>query len=811
MDTLIKLILLLLVSISLYGANEKVSIQLQWLHQFQFGGFYAAKEMGFYDEVGLDVSIKEFNSTVVVVDEVVQNRSEFGVGRSSLLIDRSKGQPLIALGAIYQHSPSVLISTNKDIKSLDDLKNKNIMITENQARGASIKSMLLSQGLFVDDVNIQVHSFNLQDLIDGKTDAMACYISNEPYFLEEANVSYNVFNPKDYGFKFYGDILFTSEEQLKKYPKRTEDFYRASIKGWKWAFENVEKTASLIYNKYNTQNKSLESLIFEGNTLKKLALNKNGQIGFIDSEQLKKIHNIYSMTGHIKKPLDLNAFLDPLGFNKTTLNIGVLAKRGDDKTLQRWKPLAHYLNRVLEHYHVVIKPLHFDVIQESLKAKSIDFLLANTMHYVQLENKYGITRVATLEARGEDKGHLHNYFGGVLFTKKDSEIDSIEMVEDTKFAAVNENSFGGWLMVYELLYDNGLNKEDIDLTFYHTHDKVVYAVLEDEAEVGTVRSDTLEIMAAENKIDLNDIKILNPQHHLNFPYIVSTKLYPEWPFSKLQHISEEVATEMMMALITMPYDSKEAIASDIGGWTVPLDYSSVHAVLKKLKVSPYDNIEMGFIDFFQKYSLWFYSFIFLVFLGLLQYLSVRKVNAELDNKVDERTQALSKANKKLKVLAQKDSLTGINNRGYFLRLAEQFFNIAKRNNSPLQVLSLDIDYFKNINDTYGHQVGDVVLKLFCEHVNALVRKSDIFGRTGGEEFVICLQNTTHDQAVVFAHKVLKEVRSIVYKDDKGNEITFRVSIGIAELKDHNNFDALLNESDEALYKAKYSGRDCVRS
>ncbi|WP_304543983.1 ABC transporter substrate-binding protein [Sulfurimonas microaerophilic] len=810
MRTLLKFIIVLLLSSSLFGAKEKISLQLEWLHQFQFAGYYIAKERGYYEAIGLDVTIKEMTPKTNVVKEVVSQKAQYGIGRSSLLVNRAEGSPIVLLGAIFQRSPSVLISTNPKIKTLKDLNHKNIMITNDVANGATIKAMLLSKGLLYDNINFQQHSFKIKDLINGKTDAMACYLSNEPFFLERAGIPYKVFDPRDYGFDFYEDIIFTSEDELKNHPERAEAFYKASIEGWKWAFEHIEETAKIIHDKYNSQNKSIESLIYEGKILKKLALNKNGDIGTISLKQIDKIVNWYRVTGLLEQKFDFTPYIDPSGYNKKRLNIGILAKRGGAKTLERWEPLATYLNRSLEEYHVVIHPLSFDEIEEHLKKKSIDFLLVNSVNYVQLENQYGISRIATLKSKCLKKKTC-SYFGGVIFTSKESKVKNIEMVKGRKFAAVNEDSFGGWIMAYELLHDRGMDVDDIKLKFYDTHDAVVYAVLNSQAEIGTVRSDTLEHLAKEKQIDLENIRILNTQQYQDFPYATSTKLYPEWPFAKLKHVPENTAKEVMTALINMPENSPEAIAADIGGWTVPLDYSSVHEVLKKLHLQPYDKVEITPFDVLKKYAIWIYVFISILIVGIIQFLHIRRVNLELDRKVHERTEELYEANNRLKELAHTDALTGIHNRGYFMELAEQLFKVAKRNNSPFQLLSLDIDYFKDVNDTYGHQVGDEVLKLFADKIGSLLRESDIFGRIGGEEFVICLQNTTHEGALLFAEKILKEIRALQYINNKGESISFTVSIGVAELQGDKTLLQLLRESDEALYRAKEAGRDRVES
>ena len=563
------LTLLLLSAIVLNASHKKVTLQLEWLHQFQFAGFYVAKERGFYKDAGLDIDIKEANGSMDVINEVLQKKANFGVSHSSLLIHQANGKELIALGAIYQHSPSVLITVRDDIKTLKDLENKNIMVTSNALSGVSIMSMLLSEGLSTDNANFQKHSYNLQDLINGKTDAMACYISNEPYFLEKQNISYKIFRPQDYGFDFYEDIIFTSKQQLTNHPKETKKFYEASIKGWQWAFEHIEESAQIIYEKYNSQNKSLESLIYEGKALKKLALAENGTIGFIDKGQIENIANIYRLSALLPKKFDFSPYIDPLMYNKKPLHLGVLAKRGDNEALKKWRHLAKYLNKTLKHYYVDIHPIEFKKIKNSIKNQEIDFLLTNTMNYVQLENSFGVSRIATLKNRNLKNTTVPNNFGSVIFTLADSKIETLNDIVNKRVAAVDENSFGGWAIGYELLESHDISKDQYKLNFYGTHDNVVYAIENKKADVGIIRTDIIESMINEGTLKQNEIKIIHPMHYDNFPYIVSTKLYPEWPFAKLQHVSDKTALEVTMALYSMSSDSQEAIDAKIAGWTVP--------------------------------------------------------------------------------------------------------------------------------------------------------------------------------------------------------------------------------------------------
>ena len=276
-----------------------------WLDQFEFAGFYIAKEKGFYQNVGLDVELKKYNSNINVLDEVLNNKADFGTSSTSLIIDKSKGKNIILLGSIFQSSPLILLALkDSNLRYLEDIKNKSLMITEEQQRFATLQSMLTSKNILLSDLKLINHSFDINDLINKKTDLMLAYTTNEPFLLKEKGYENTIFNPKDYGFDFYEELIFTTEEFASKNPKIVKDFYSATIKGWEYAFENIEETAKLIYEKYNPQNKDLKSLIFEANEMKKLVYDKDGKIGTISNEKINLIINTYSVMGLIHNKIN---------------------------------------------------------------------------------------------------------------------------------------------------------------------------------------------------------------------------------------------------------------------------------------------------------------------------------------------------------------------------------------------------------------------------------------------------------------------------------------------------------------------------
>lgn len=171
---------------------------------------------------------------------------------------------------------------------------------------------------------------------------------------------------------------------------------------------------------------------------------------------------------------------------------------------------------------------------------------------------------------------------------------------------------------------------------------------------------------------------------------------------------------------------------------------------------------------------------------------------------------LLKTNRELEKLAHYDSMVNaLNRRGFFSSISS-IITLSKRNKKDMAVLMIDIDDFKAVNDSYGHDVGDNVLELLVNTINNTIRNSDIFARFGGEEFVLLLPDTKLDNAKHLAEKIRDLISKIIYKTDKNKTSNFTVSIGIAMMKLENyNIDETLKISDIGLYKAKNSGKNKV--
>ena len=288
---------------------EKVSLQLQWFDQFQFAGYYMAKEKGYYKELGLEVEIKSFSMGDNVVNKVLDNEAQYATGRSSLIIDRSRGKKVHLLSAIFQTSPLVLISKkSSNINTIKDFQDKRIALSGTEQE-ASIFAMTASENIYSKDINMVKSKNKIEDLINGEVEVASGYTSNQVYTLKNMGIDTNVFNPKDYGFDFYSDILFTSENEIRNHQQRAIDFRNASLKGWNYAFKHIDETIELIQEKYNTQSKSKEALLYEANELKKLAYYKTDELGHIEAYKIQRIYDIYNIMGFVKSKINLEEFI----------------------------------------------------------------------------------------------------------------------------------------------------------------------------------------------------------------------------------------------------------------------------------------------------------------------------------------------------------------------------------------------------------------------------------------------------------------------------------------------------------------------
>ena len=284
---------------------EKVSVQLKWFYQYQFAGILVAKEKGFYENVGLDVTIKERDPSQNNILQVVKGESEYGVSDSAILRYRAEGKPIKVFATIFQNNAMVLISKKeKNILSPYEIKGKRISYQKG-LDDSIITSLLSFAHLSKDDYIKKPMDFTHMNFVNDKVDISEAYISIEPYWLKKKyNIDVNIIDPKNYGINFYGDLLFTTQKEVDEHPHRVKAFKEATIKGWKYALEHKEEAINIILDKYNTRALEYEQLLYEARMTENLIASKYIELGNVRKERFSVLSHLYVSEKLSKSTID---------------------------------------------------------------------------------------------------------------------------------------------------------------------------------------------------------------------------------------------------------------------------------------------------------------------------------------------------------------------------------------------------------------------------------------------------------------------------------------------------------------------------
>jgi len=283
-----------------------VTLQLKWKHQFQFAGYYAALEKGFYKEAGLDVQIIEATDGEEATRQVISGKADFGVAMSDLIGLRAEGEPVVALASIFQHSPLIMLASKmSEIENIHELKGKKISL---ESHSEQLLSYLESEGITLNELIISPHDYDISKLISGEVDAMSAYSTDEPFLLLNQEFEYSTFSPRAGGIDFYGDTLFTTEKQIKEHPERVATFLEASLKGWRYALDNTEEIVDLILSDYTTRH-SREHLLFEAEKTKRLIMADVVELGYMNPGRWQYIANILNEFNLTPNDFSLEGFI----------------------------------------------------------------------------------------------------------------------------------------------------------------------------------------------------------------------------------------------------------------------------------------------------------------------------------------------------------------------------------------------------------------------------------------------------------------------------------------------------------------------
>jgi len=736
--------------------KNTVYLQLRWHHQFQFAGYYAAIEKGFYKEEGLDVRLRSGSPAHQPVSEVLSGNAQYAEGNSEVLYHRLQGKPLIALASIFQHSPSVLLTLKKSgIRSVHDLMGKRVMLA-NRNEDADFITMLLNEGVSLSKLSIVPSSYQIEDLISGKVDAFNSYSTNEPYLLKSLGIEYNIINPISYSVDFYSDILFTSEQELRDYPKRVKSMLRATLKGWRYALDNPEEIIELLKNKYDVP-KSRAHLRFEAATMRRLILPDLIQIGHMNPNRWQHMSDTFIKAGVIPDDRHLDGFIydDSPGHLPSwvlpTFMVALLL-------ILITSSFTIYLHRFNRRMTVTQKTLQQS--EERFKALSEATYGGIAIHEngLILECNRGLSDIT---------GYEYDELIGM---------NGFNLIESKEINAVREKVKIGYAEAYETI---GLSKQGETYPLSIKGKNIVYKG-KNARVIGFI--DITESKKTEEQLKLAASVFTHAREGIMITNNTGALIEVNDTFSQITGYSREEALGKNLLFLK----------SDKHRDTF---YTSLWASL--LATNEWSG------------KLWSRRKNGELFFELLTISAVFDSHGKTQNYValfSDITE-MKQHQQQLEHLAHYDLLTGLPNRMLLAKQLSHAMSQCEQQGNSLAVAYLDLDGFKAINDTFGHDVGDQLLIKLSQSMKNALREGDTLARIGGDEFVAVLPELNKMED---CEKVLESLLQAAMKPItiSGRKLQLSTSIGVTLYpQDGVDTDQLMRHADQAMYTAKQTGKN----
>jgi len=730
---------------------EQVTLQLDWKYQFEYAGFIVAKEKGFYEKQGLDVTLLEYQAGTDTVDDVLSQKVNYGIHNSSLVISNKKIEPTVLMATYFQNSPLVFVTT-KEITSPSALKGKTIMGTTDELKYSSLALTLKHFGINNENSTIIEHGFDIDDFIDGKVDAMSAFLSNQIFELDQLGIDYNIIHPADYGFFMSAVNLFTSKDEARQHPQRTQRFLEASTAGWQYALTHPQETIQLIHERY-APDLSIAKLTFEAAITDDMFVRGLYPIGAVNDELTHRTYKQLLMHQMIEEDIHPTPFLldeviqsNQLDQEFNDKEIAYLLKK-EKITMcvdPNWMPFESIKNGI--HYGIAAD--YMDLFQQQLP---VPIVLVETSSWPESTQKAQqrecdiLSLAASTPARRKYMNFTAPYITlpVVIATTNDKiYIEDIEDILNEKIGIVQ-----GYAIAESL------------------RRKYPRANIVDVASI----TDGLE------KVESGEIYC-----YVDNLMVIAEQIQKQ--FTGSIKISGRIKDEVKLAIGTR---NDEPILQNIFNKLIP-------TITPKQKQTIYNRwVSVNQEVAFDYHLFWTLFGIFALISG---FYAVHFYQ-------------LSKYNRLLLKLSETDKLTGMYNRCKLDELLLEKQQLFLRYKTACGIAILDIDHFKHINDTYGHQTGDSVLIELSNLMTENLRSTDVIGRWGGEEFLIIAPNSDTKETTILAEKMLDRIRSHRFKTIE----TLTASCGVSSFEDGNDIQNTLRLADEALYRAKAGGRDKVLS
>ncbi|OMH37600.1 hypothetical protein BGP75_08950 [Motiliproteus sp. MSK22-1] len=910
---------------------ESVTLQLKWRHQFQFSGYYAAIEQGFYREAGLTVRLLEHQQDRAPAQVLLDGDADYAVTGSDILIRRSSGAPLVALAAIFQHSAyALLVRADAGIKSVQDLAGKRIMLGPG-VEDAALHAMLRRGGLTDNDFQRQASSFDAKDLLRNNTDAFNAYVTDQGFLLQKAGVQPQYLMPRLYGVDFYGDILATTEKEIKNNPDRVARFRKATLKGWAYALSNPDEMVDLIQTKYSSQGMSRDHLLYEAQASRELIQPLLVQIGHMNPDRWQHIKDIFvelqlvepdsSIEGlayeeqssapewvlwtaqHLVRLLLVIVAIVALLLLSMVLQMRRIINQRTAELADSERRYRTIFNAAPEGMWVVDPDLNtLDVNKRltSLLGYSREEMLGKKPMVFTDESNEKIFSAQTakipftdhrrydIELQHRDGHNISTHISAVTVRKEDSStMAAIAFVEDVTARKAMEASLRRSEKNLRALIDaepacvKTLDRDCRVLSMNAAGLRMVEA--EGFAQVGgSVVSNLVDEEYRQDFVDLNNDVFAGKSRTLTFSLtgLKGRKIWMETHAVPIfssegevvrqlsvtqdvtrrrfmeQQVKEE--SEFLQGVIDGISDSVLVVNPD---YSIRLMNQTVKSNLRGLGIDPeklrhypdlpyiFDDLDLndlnldglngldvegegfdgenddnspvravlktgrqatGVASYQLSEHLDGVKRIEIIASPLLNSDGSIRGVIEVARDVTDHLALLDEVKQQkdhLQHLAHHDSLTNLPNRVLFLDRLELAISKAHRSGFQVAVLFVDLDRFKEINDTLGHAFGDRVLKDASRRFRNCIREDDTVARLGGDEFTF-ISETLNDprHAAFVAQKLIQSLEAPFIIDNHPFFLTASIGISLYP-QDGESAQTLLRNADAAMYKAKDEGRN----
>lgn len=792
-------------------SSGTVTLQLKGAHSFEFAGYYAAIEQGYYREAGITVNLKEAQTDTDPATEVDNGMAEYATGGSSLILDYKAGKNVVLLAVIMQHSPYMLLA--RQTQTLHDLADKNILL-ETQAR--ELLAYLKSEEFPLEKLHAIERAAEPQDLINGNVSAIAGSLIYHTYYLDRANFTYQIYSPRAVGMDFYGDNLFTSEQELKKYPQRVQAFLAASLRGWQYAMNHPDEITGLIVSKYS-QRHPRQFFLYQAKQMQTLMRPDLIPIGQMNTGRWQHIAETYASIGLMPEHYNFEGFFynqpRQLSRNKllwiitgivlliSSIIVGYyisrikrrLARSISETKLVEQQEISH--SRILEllgkdaPLSDILDLIVTTAEQSITGAKCSISILDGTSSKLLIGSAPSLPDFFKKEMHGLEIGVGVAACGTAAFTGQRVIVDDINTHPywaSFKAIALRAQLKSAWsepiltasgktLGTFAIYHTTPCSPLERDLQFMH--------------KTATLTAIALERSRAEQSIRENE-KLLS-----DILENVSASIYMKdrrgrYLFANrvLQEIFNAPRNEIIGFDDSKFYDA--GTAANISNSDLKVLKSGERLRMEEVIPNPLTAQTRIY---------------------LTTRIPLRHEEGEIyaicciATDITEQKEA----EEKMRKMAQYDALTKLPNRALFNDRLQQAFTISRRSHQHFGLMYIDLDKFKPVNDTYGHEAGDLLLKEAAVRMQSCIRQSDTVARIGGDEFVVLLTSIKDEKDAFEIGEKIRHSLNLPFAI-LGKTLNIGSSIGVAIYPQHGNDEkALVKNADVAMYYAKENGRNNV--